>query len=175
MLKIFSTQLNGLMKKIMEKEEFNLEDAARLLTQAAIGDGTIYIHGFDEMDGVTKEALNGMEPLVKAAAYNPGVTLTPEDRFLLFSRYSNNPEAVQLAKKLKLEDIPFVAVSTFVPSDGDSLVALADIHIDLQVERGLIPTDDGNRTGYPTLLLALFVYFGIKFTMEEILREFLED
>ena len=54
---------------MMEKEEFNIEDGARLLAQAAVGDGTIYIHGFGEMDGVTKEALEGVEPLPKAAAY----------------------------------------------------------------------------------------------------------
>ena len=69
MLKIFSTQINGLFKKVMEKEEFNIEDAARLLAQAAVGDGTIYIHGFGEMDGVTTEALKGIEPLLKAEAY----------------------------------------------------------------------------------------------------------
>lgn len=175
MLKIFSTQLNGLFKKVMEKEEFNLEDAARLLTQAAVGDGTIYIHGFGEMDGVTKEALKGIEPLLKAAAYDSEITLTQEDRFLLFSRHSTDQEAIQLAQKLKIEGIPFVGVSTVVQQDTDSLETLADVHIDLQVERGLIPKEDGNRTGYPTLLVALFVYYGIKFTMEEILQEFLEE
>ena len=159
----------------MEKEEFTIEDAARLLTQAAIGDGTIYIHGFNEMDGVTREALNGIEPLLKASAYASTVTLTQEDRFLLFSRYSNDQEAIQFAQKLKTEGVPFVAVSTVVPSDTDSLEALADVHINLQVERGLIPKEDGNRTGYPTLLVALFVYTGIKFTMEEILQEYLEE
>ena len=70
MLKMFSTQLTGLFKSIMEKEEFNIEDAARLLTQAAVGEGTIYIYGFGEMEGVTNEALQGIEPLLKAKAYN---------------------------------------------------------------------------------------------------------
>lgn len=175
MLKIFSTQLNGLYKKIIEKEEFNLEDAARLLTQATVGDGIIYIHGFGEMDGVSKEALHGMEPLLKAADYNSDITLSQEDRFLLFSRYSNDQEAVQLAQKLNGDGIPFVAVSTIVQTETDSLETLADVHINLQVERGLIPKEDGNRMGYPTLLVALFVYFGIKFTIEEILHEYLED
>lgn len=175
MLKIFSTQLNGLFKKIMEKEEFAIEDAARLLTQAAIGDGTIYIHGFHEMDGVTQEALKGIEPLLKASSYDAAFTPTSEDRFLLFSRYSTDQEAIELAHKLKAEGVPFVAVSTVVSSDTESLESLADVHINLQVERGLIPKDDGNRTGYPTLLVALFVYTGIKFTIEEILQEYLED
>lgn len=175
MLKIFSTQVNHLFKKIIEKESFNIEDAARLLAQAVVGDGTIYIHGFNEMDGVTKEALKGIEPLLKAKAFEPNIVLTHEDRFLLFSRYSTDKEAIQLAQTLKQEGIPFVAVSTIVQSDTDSLKTLADVHIDLQVERGLLPKEDGNRTGYPTLLVALFAYFGIKFTIEEILQEYLED
>ena len=175
MLKMFSTQLTGLFKSIMEKEEFNIEDAARLLTQAAVGDGTIYIHGFGEMEGVTNEALQGIEPMLKTKAYNSDITLTQEDRFLLFSRYSNDPEAVQLAQKLKMEGVPFAAVSTIVQSDTDSLQTLADVSIDLKVERGLIPKEDGKRTGYPTLFAALFAYFGIKFTMEEILQEYLEE
>lgn len=175
MLKIFSTQLNGLFKKVMEKEEFTIEDAARLLAQAAISDGTIYIHGFHEMDGVTREALEGIEPLLKVSAYDSTATLTSADRFLLFSRYSNDQEAIQLAQKLHAEGVPFVAVSTVVLSEVESLEALADVHINLQVERGLIPKDDGNRTGYPSLLVALFVYTGIKFTIQEILQEYLED
>ena len=112
MLKIFSTQVNNLFQKIMEKEEFNIEDGARLLAQAAVGAGTIYIHGFHEMDGVTKEAVHGIEPLVKAAPYESTIPLTHEDRFLLFSRYSTDQEAIELAQKLKVEDIPFVAVSS---------------------------------------------------------------
>ncbi len=175
MLKIFSTQVNNLFQKIMEKEEFNIEDGARLLAQAAVGEGAIYIHGFGEMDGVTKEAVQGVEPLPKVAAYESNITLTHEDRFLLFSRNSTDQEAIELAQKLQMESIPFVAVSTIVASDTDSLETLADIHIDLRVARGLIPKDDGNRTGYPTLLVALFAYFGIKFTIEEILQEYLED
>ena len=174
MLKMFSTQLTGLFKSIMEKEEFNIEDAARLLTQAAVGEGTIYIYGFGEMEGVTNEALQGIEPLLKAKAYNSDITLTQEDRFLLFSRYSNDSEAVQLAQKLKMEGIPFAAVSTIVQSDTESLQTLADVSIDLKVERGLIPKEDGKRAGYPTLLAALFAYFGIKFTMEEILQNILK-
>lgn len=177
MLKIFSTQINGLFKKMMDQEEFNIEDAARLLAQAAVGEGSIYIYGFEEMDGVTKEALHGVEPFPKAKAYdlNETFTLGSEDRFLVFSRFSNNPEAVQLAKQLQQENIPFVAISTVVETDTDSLVTLADVHIDLRVQRGLIPDELGNRVGYPTLLVALYAYYGIKFTLEEILQDYQED
>lgn len=174
-LKMFSTQLNSLFQKIMNDEAFNIEDAARLLAQAAISDGTIYIQGFDEMMGVSNEAINGIEPLIKAKKFHSDAKLTYKDRFLLFSRYSDDKEAIQLAQRLKQEKIPFVAVSTIVETTAESLDALADIHINLRVQRGLIPDESGNRTGYPSLLVALFTYFGIKLTLEEILQEYEEE
>ena len=85
MLKIFSTQISGLFKKMIENEAFEMEDAGRLLAQAAVGDGSVFIHGFGEMQGVTAEALNGAEPFPKAKRYELGETISREDRFLIFS------------------------------------------------------------------------------------------
>ena len=48
--------------------------------------------------------------------------------------------------------------------------SLADVHIDLRIQRGLIPDETGNRYGYPTLIAALFAYYGIKFTLVEIIK-----
>ncbi|SIR35689.1 protein of unknown function [Peribacillus simplex] len=175
MLKIFSTQISGLFKKMIENEAFEMEDAGRLLAQAAVGDGSVFIHGFGEMQGVTAEALNGAEPFPKAKTYELGETISKEDRFLIFSRHSDDSEALMLAKQLKKKDIPFVAVSTSVPSEEDSLLELADVHIDLRIQRGLIPDETGNRYGYPTLIAALFAYYGIKFTLEEIIKEYEDE
>ncbi|MDM5220413.1 DUF2529 domain-containing protein [Peribacillus sp. NJ11] len=175
MLKIFSTQISGLFKKMIENEAFEMEDAGRLLAQAVVGDGTVFIHGIGEMQGVTAEALDGAEPFPKAQRYESVETISGEDRFLIFSRHSDDFEALMLAKQLKEKDIPFVAVSTSVPSKEDSLLELADVHIDLRIQRGLIPDETGNRYGYPTLIAALFAYYGIKFTLEEIIKEYEDE
>ncbi|MBO0998843.1 DUF2529 domain-containing protein [Bacillus sp. SD075] len=175
MLKIFSTQISGLFKKMIENEVFEMEDAGRLLAQAAVGDGSVFIHGFREMQGVTDEALDGAELFPKAKRYKSGETISREDRFLLFSRHSDDSEAVLLARQLKEKDIPFVAVSTSVSSEEDSLLELADVHIDLRIQRGLIPDETGNRYGFPTLIAALFAYYGIKFTLEEIIKEYEDE
>ncbi|CAH0244318.1 hypothetical protein SRABI96_03012 [Peribacillus sp. Bi96] len=175
MLKIFSTQISGLFKKMIENETFEMEDAGRLLAQAAVGDGSIFIHGFGEMQGVTAEAVEGAEPFPSVKRYEEGETISREDRFLIFSRHSDDMEALKLAQQLKEKDIPFVAVSTSVPPKEDSLSELADVHIDLRIQRGLIPDETGNRYGYPTLIAALFAYYGIKFTLEEIIREYKDE
>ncbi|WP_407408636.1 DUF2529 domain-containing protein [Peribacillus sp.] len=175
MLKIFSTQLSGVFKKIMEKDSFEMEDAGRLLAQAVVGDGSVFIHGFGEMQGVVAESLEGEEPFPKAKRYTDDSRISHEDRLLLFSRHSDDPEAIKFAERLHQEGIPFVAVSTVVPSEGTTLVELADVHIDLRIQRGLIPDETGNRYGYPTLIAALFAYHGIKFTVEEIIQEYEDE
>ncbi|WHZ03032.1 DUF2529 domain-containing protein [Neobacillus sp. YX16] len=164
MMKMFTTQLTGLFKRIEEKAEFSFEDGARLLAQGQ----TIYLVGFREMKAVEFEALEGAEPL-KGALPNVDAA-TPADRVLLFTRTSADEDALELAAKLKEKDIPFVAVSTSVP-DG-KLEEIADVHINLQLLKGLLPDDFGNRYGYPSSMAGLYVYYGLKFTIDEILAEY---
>ncbi|WP_066367438.1 DUF2529 domain-containing protein [Neobacillus fumarioli] len=182
MIKMFATQLLGLFKKISETEEFSFEDGARLLAQAAIGDGAIYLWGSGEMKAIVFEALEGAEPLQQAKALTKAneAELTDADRVLLFSRTSKDPEAIALAERLRERMIPFVAVSTVHHTAGanseaeEDLSELADVHIDLHLAKGLIPDDAGNRVGYPSSMAGLFVYYGLKFTIEEMLAEYEE-
>ncbi|WP_045515923.1 DUF2529 domain-containing protein [Neobacillus niacini] len=164
MLKMFTTQLTGLFKRIVEKEEFSFEDGARLLAQGQ----NIYLLGFREMKAVEFEALEGAEPLKGASSKVDAATNA--DRVLLFTRTSADQDAIELALKLQEKEIPFVAVSTSVP-DG-KLAELADVHINLQLTKGLLPDDFGNRYGYPSSMAALYVYYGLKFTIDEILEEY---
>ncbi len=166
MLKMFTTQLTGLFKKIAEKEEFSFEDGARLLAQGQ----TIYLLGFQEMKAVEFEALESAEPLKGAKVLMNIDELSSADRVLLFSRTSSDEEAIEWASKLQELGIPFVAASTVVP-DG-KLAELADVHINLQLTKGLLPDDFGNRYGYPASMAALFVYYGLKFTIDEIFAEY---
>jgi uncharacterized phosphosugar-binding protein len=173
MLKMFTTQLTGMFKRIEEKEEYSFEDGARLLAQAPVGDGSIYIFTTKEMKAVAFEALEGAEPFKGAKVFESSGHLTDSDRVLIFSRYSSDEDALEVAAQLQEKAIPFVAVTTSVP-EGEKLLELADLHIDLRLTKGLLPDDFGNRYGYPSSMAALFVYFGLKFTIEEILAEYEE-
>ncbi|SDN01642.1 DUF2529 domain-containing protein [Bacillus sp. OK048] len=166
MLKMFTTQLTGLFKRIAEKEEFSFEDGARLLAQGQ----TIYLLGFKEMKAVEFEALEGAEPLRGAHVLTNADDLTSADRVLLFSRNADDVEAIEWAMRLQEKGVPFVAVSTVVP-DG-KLADLADVHLNLQLTKGLLPDDFGNRYGYPASMAALFIYYGLKFTIDEIFAEY---
>lgn len=177
MLKMFTTQLTGLFKKISEQEEFAFEDGARLLAQAPAGDGTIYLFGINEMKAVLSEATEGAEPLrfAKTLTKEEADVLTIADRVLIISRYSSDKEAVQLASILKEKGIPFAAISSLsdpAPGGGPDLVQLADVHINLWLTKGLLPDEEGGRFGFPFSMAALYAYYGLSFTLNEILDEY---
>ncbi len=107
MLKIFSTQLSGYFSRVSQKEEMNIEDSARLLAQALVGDGFIYLHGTNEMEGVVAEALFGAEPMKQAKRlFENGkeAEVTSADRVLLISRFSTDEAVVEIAKNYKKRD-----------------------------------------------------------------------
>ncbi|MBN8194485.1 DUF2529 domain-containing protein [Bacillus sp. NTK074B] len=174
MIKMFTTQLTGLFKRIYDKQEFEIEDGARLLAQAAIGQGNIYIQAFGEMEAVTAEALYGAEPLPSAKRYDASVDLTEADRVLIVSRYSTDAEALALGKKLSAEGVPFVAVSGVVEGE-ENVLDLADIHLDTKLIKGMLPGDEiGERVSFPSSMAALYLYFAVGFVIREMLEEFEE-
>ncbi|MCM3773042.1 MULTISPECIES: DUF2529 family protein [Priestia] len=175
MLKIFTTQLSGFFKRIEEQEEFQFEDAARILAQASVGEGFIYIYGVEEMHAITLEALSSAEPLsqTKALPLNELDQLTSVDRVLLVSRFSTDNKAVEIAERLKERDIPFVSIAAVPKEIADpSLTALADAHIDTKLLKPLIPEEDGSRFGFPAMMVALYAYYGLIFTLKEIVEEY---
>jgi hypothetical protein len=174
LLKIFATQLSGVFKSIQDKQLDNIEDGARLLSQSIVSGGNIYLYGTDEMSAITSEAINGAESLSHAVSLDKDDmlnTITEIDRALLVTRSSTNSEAQILAKRLNEKRIPFVSISATTETDEESIIDLADVHIELPLKKGLIPTEDGSRVGLPYSMAALFVYYGLKFTMDEILKE----
>ncbi|MBS4206815.1 DUF2529 domain-containing protein [Bacillus sp. FJAT-50079] len=173
MLKMFSTQLTGLFQRIMEKESFQFEDGARLLAQAPVGEGLIYIKGFQEMGAVIKEAIEGAEPLKSARTLESSSSLSSADRVIIFTRFADDEEAVALGNKLEAEGVPFVAVAGKRTESGQpTLEQLADVFIHTNVTRPLLPTEDGTRVGFPSSIAALYIYFGLKFMIEEMVAEY---
>jgi hypothetical protein len=47
--------------------------------------------------------------------------------------------------------------------------------MNLQLSKGLLPDEVGNRFGLPSSMAALFTYYGLKFTFDEILAEYEEE
>lgn len=174
MSKILATQLNGLYQKIVQNEEDSIEQTARLLAQASVGEGNVYFACFDELQAIELYALNSEEqPFSKLSKWTPDVEIQEADRVLIFAKSAQHPEALQLAKKLYDEFIPFAVVAGEAASDDNEMSNLAYTYISTHVRGGLIPhpTKLGERVVVPHLHAALFVYEAIKLVYDEILED----
>ncbi len=173
MLKMFTTQLTGLFGRLQSKEEMEIENAARLLAQATVGDGSIYIKGFGEMAGVAAEALQGEEPLEGVRELQNNIAgLTVADRVLLVTRRTTDPQALSFAEKLMEAEIPFAVIAGKVKDAEDDLAKKADSFLNTQTVRGMLPDETGGRFGFPSLIAALYLYHGVKFVLDEILEDY---
>lgn len=175
MLKIFTTQLNGFFKKIEEQEQNTIEEAARILAQAIVGDGNLFVYGVDEMKAITYEAIHGVERFPKIKELVPGEDiekLTPLDRVLVATRFTSDKKAIGLAKHIRTKGTPVIAISAKLNNeDESSLIDEVDLFLDSKLTKALIPNDNGQRTGFPTVMTALYCYYALYLTTMEILEE----
>ncbi len=161
-MKILTTQLTGLFQRLGAKEEA-IEDTARLLAQAAAGQGRIYLAAFGELEAVTLAAVDGAEPLAAAFRYEPGTELSSADRVWILAR---KDEGDAIARKLAEQAIPF-ALLTAEAHEQD----LASVSLSMAINKGLLPGDEGGRIMIPHALGALYVYHAVKLIIDEMLSE----
>jgi len=172
MLKIYLTQLKGLLQKIIDKQEERFEDAARLLAQAVVSDGSIYFYGFDEMRMLAPEVLEGANSLIKAHELAPNnLRLLPMDRVILITGSDDDERATILAKQITHTGAMTIGLSTMMQPEPQSFSNAVNLHINLQSKRALIPEDDGNRIGQPNTIAALFAYHCLFLTLHEVLED----
>ncbi|MDR7073875.1 DUF2529 family protein [Fictibacillus barbaricus] len=177
MLKIFSTQVSGLLKSISDKEEQQIEESSRLLAQTILSDGTVYFKGFGEMEAVVSEALHGENPFKKAERFRDDSLdeLLPVDSVVIASRFQTDEGAFAFCERIKeAADCHVILIGGHKKEEENSDIK-ADIMIDTKAVRGLVPLDDGSRVGFPSGLAGLFVYYALFLTTEEILEEYVLD
>jgi hypothetical protein len=177
MSKILTTQMTGLLQRIQTSEEEAIEDTARLLAQAGIGQGNVYFACFGELKGIEINAIEGASPFTKAVSWSPEAALTEADRVVIFTRSCNNPEAIALAKKLYDLFIPFAVVASEPAGDDNELSELAYTYISMKIRGGIIPHPSkiGERVVFPHLIAALFIYEAIKMEYDEMIEDDEED
>ncbi|MFE1242693.1 DUF2529 family protein [Fictibacillus sp. NPDC058756] len=176
MLKIFSTQVSGLLKAISDKEEQSIEESSRLLAHTILSEGTVYFKGFGEMEAVVNEALLGENQFRQSVEFSDASweELLPVDSIVVASRFTDDHEALTFCKTVKDHADCHVILMGGRRKEAD-LETTADIVIDTKAVRGLVPLDDGSRIGFPSGLTALFAYYSLFLTTEEILEEYDEE
>lgn len=170
-MKMLTTQISGLLQRIATNHEEAIEDTARLLAQATVGDGRVVIAGLNELNGIATNALEGTEPFVNAIPYSENLELGSMDRVWLFTRSSLNARALEIAKVLANRDVVFAVVATEKAAEGNELSELSDVYISTGISKGLLPNDEGGRVVEPHLLASLFIYEAVKLSYDEMLMD----
>lgn len=169
MLKIFTTQLFGVFRKIQETEEDRIEDCARLVAQSVIGDGMIYVKGFDELDAIVHVIMESEEKIPSVAPYQDNMELEPEDCLLIFSKTADDDRSKALLETARSNGASTVSLGAV--EDGNE-PGINEFHIDTKLLKGLVPDDEGRRIGYPVFMCALYAYYALYFTVSEMLEEY---
>jgi len=168
-MKMLTTQISGLLQRIVAINEESIEETARLLAQATVGKGRVIIIGLGEMTAISINALEGAEPFLGAVPYEEGMMLNTEDRVWIISRSSSDSRAINIARKLSSQFIPFAATATEQLDDSNELAELATTYIQIGLLKGLLPGDNNNRIVQPHALATLFIYEAVKIAYDEML------
>lgn len=173
MSKILTTQMTGLLQRIQTSEEEAVEDTARLLAQAGIGQGNVYFACFGELKGIEINALEGAAPFVKAVRWSNEAEVSEADRVIIFTRSCKDTEALALAQKLYDAFIPFAAVASEPAGDENKLSELAYTYISLKIRGGILPHSSklGERIVFPHAMASLFIYEAIKLAYDEMVAD----
>ncbi|MFC0186955.1 DUF2529 family protein [Fictibacillus aquaticus] len=170
MLKIFSTQLAGIFQNIEKSSEEAVEDAARLLAQSLVSDGTVYFHGTDEMMAVAYEGVTGPNAIPSSHFYDEKTALTAMDTVIVSARFAACEKSAAIAGAAREAGTRTIFIGAAEKgTDLDSLPY--DVVLDTKAVRGLIPQDDGTRTALPSAICGLYVYQALHITVSEYLEE----
>lgn len=170
-MKILTTQIGGLLQRIATSAEGSIEETARLLAQATIGEGRVILAGFGELEAVTTTALHGVEPFSGAVRYENGMEIGSADRVWLLARSATDNHVLELARLLAERFIPFAALAADKSAEDNELEDLAYTYIATGLTRGLLPSDTGERIVQPHVLAALFVYEAVKLAYDEMVSD----
>ena len=167
---MLTTQTNGLFQRITGNNEEAIEETARLLAQATVGDGKVIFAGFDELDIVSTVALHSVELFTGAIRYEKELEIGPQDRVWIMTKSAEDVRVLELARTLSKKFIPFAATAT-EKSEDNELFELASTYISTGLTKGLLPGDDGERIVQPHALANLFIYEAVKMTYDEMLED----
>ncbi|WP_147802721.1 DUF2529 family protein [Alkalicoccus halolimnae] len=169
MMKIFETQLSGILRKL-DGAEMEIEDAARMTAQSILSDGHVYAAASPDLGGIVSQALHGADAVPDCGRLEADTPLSSLDTIWLFT---NDVEETR-AEMQAAFDSGAALVLVMPKKTGHELEQEASFIIETSVTRPLIPTESGRRIGEPHLLVSLHVYYALYFQLMEILEEHVE-
>lgn len=168
------TQVQGLMQTLKDEQDETIEDASRLIAQRIVGDGSVFIHGIDQMEAIETYAIQGEQTL------NSMESLRQKDHFTnvceldlvyVFSPFANDEKAREVASFAKKQGAHVIGIASVAPEQGQQFFDECDLTLDLGVKHALVPTEN-KRIGAPHVPMASIAYDCIYLTVTEMIEEF---
>ncbi|MGJ9385433.1 DUF2529 family protein [Salipaludibacillus sp. CF4.18] len=174
-MKIFDTQVKGLVNKLIDYEE-ELEDAARVMAQSIVSDGHLYWTGEKEMDGIITQACFGTDGLSGSKRWSKEITLSEMDTLVIVSPSKHSSWANDVIDIVKDSSVSIIAIYSHETIEENSdqsqtWIDTCDFAFFTGVDKGLVPMESGARIGNPHLLIALQIYYQLYFAVAEMLEE----
>ncbi|TDL95419.1 DUF2529 family protein [Macrococcus carouselicus] len=163
MIKILGTQLNGIFQKI-NAQETEIDIAARLLSQAIIGQGTVYVKGFGDLRYFEEFITAGDEKLPDSERMITESVLDKTDRVLIMADHYDEA-VIEYITDLAENDIDYVLVC-----NKDERIDSMNF-IDLSTPRAIVPTEDFSRIITPHVMAMNYIYYILFATIKEMLDE----
>ncbi|WP_096185900.1 DUF2529 family protein [Evansella halocellulosilytica] len=174
-MKIFRTQLQGLITNIDEFEE-QFEEASRVIAQSIISDGELWIYGEKEMQGIVAQATEGDDPFPTVRIASERTAFSELDTLIVCSTDPYSEQTKKIVEKARESGCQIIGISshdtTLKEQNRSSWTDACQFYFSTGVKQGLVPTEEGNRIGTPHLLIALHIYYALYFTLQEYLEEF---
>ena len=163
MLKIFNTQLNGIFKKI-DAQEVELDIASRLLAQAVVGEGNIWVKGFGDLKYLEEYIVNSNESLPDSKVWITDTVVDKTDRVIVMAE-TYNEDVIEFVTVLEDSDIDYVLIC----NAHENIQSMN--FIDLSTPRAIVPTEDFSRIITPHAMAMNYIYYVIYANMKEMLDE----
>ncbi|MCD8510068.1 MAG: DUF2529 domain-containing protein [Bacillus sp. (in: Bacteria)] len=161
-MKIFQTQLQGLITKLDKQEEV-VEEAARMMAQSLVSDGKLWIFAEKEMKGILHQAVEGCDNLPRVEVAGKESSFSPMDSLLVFSPDRGSEEAQLVAETASENGTQVIGVSSPTTEDDNGWPEKCNFYLSTGIKGGLVPEEDGGRIGEPHLLVALYLYYSLFF------------
>jgi len=167
MMKILATQFNGKLQTLAKQED-ELFDVVRLLAQALVGEGTVYVDAYGECEGLYPMLSEGPDQMKRVTKIKDRKTLHAVDRVLIFTPDTERSDLLASLARYDAWHTPYAIVTL---SDVTETLERSIAPLALKFNKGLLPAEDGSRHRLPSLALCAFLLTHILTQLQEMTEE----
>ncbi|MBB6450488.1 hypothetical protein HNR44_002471 [Geomicrobium halophilum] len=171
MLKMYTTQLQRVFSSIQDQEE-EIADSARLLAQALVGEGEIYVSASRRFAPLAAAIVQNQDTPdgISCISWTDTIKVTAADRLLILTNGKETNQEIEDLQQLLTLNIPLVLLGPGHP-DLSFVEGMEEPIMVTTPSSPIVPALDGTKSGFPTELGMIYAYQAMIFQLLEIIEE----